>query len=73
MDNVQLAWYCGCYVGPSKWKFSGDWVKEPDECATEFETIGSKYDFDQGACVAQCPSCGAELNQMNDEPTIVEN
>lgn len=34
---MKVSWYCGMFVGPSRWIFSGDWVYEPEECYGEGE------------------------------------
>lgn len=69
---VKISWYCGCYVGPYKWKFSGDWILEPDECCTEFNTEDTLENWNDKCCSATCPECGAELTQEYDDPQLVE-
>ena len=69
---VKVKWYCGCYFGAPKWRFSGDWVKEPDECGEEFETECDKAEWDDKSVSAKCPKCGSELTQEYDHPELVE-
>ena len=70
-STVRVSWFCGHYYGAPKWRFSGDWVKEPDECCEEFETEHDKAEWDDGSVTAKCPKCGAELTQQDDSPEIV--
>jgi hypothetical protein len=69
---VKIAWYCCHYVGSSKWKWSGDWVLEPDECCTDFETEDTKANWDDNCCTAICPNCGADLYQEDDGAELIE-
>ncbi len=64
-DTLIMAdWYCGCYVGPPKWR--GTEVYEPDECYTYFSTVEDLSDFEDEACVTVCPECKADLAQADD-------
>jgi hypothetical protein len=71
-NYVVIEWYCGHYVGPFRWKFSGDWILEPDECATTFTTEDTQQNWDDNCCTATCPECGAELSQEYDVPILME-
>lgn len=68
--EVRVAWFCCNFVGPARWKMSGDWVLEPDECSTEFETVEDRETWDEGCCSAECPSCGRVLNQSDGEAEL---
>ena len=70
--EITVSWYCAQFVGPAKWKFSGDWILEPDECSTEFETEDIQQNWDDECCLATCPSCGVELTQEYDVPQLKE-
>lgn len=62
LEEVEIHWYCGCYVGPSKWRFSGDWVLEPDECTAEGTFWLDREDWDDLAGFGfPCPECGTDL------------
>jgi hypothetical protein len=67
-----LFWNCGANVGIPKWKLYWDWVKEPDECGNAFQTEEYKEEVNDKSCTAKCPSCGAILNQRDDNPVVVE-
>lgn len=69
-EKVCVEWYCGNYRGAFQWRFAGDWLQEPDECGTTFQTIEEKYDFFQNECSAICPKCHATLTQADDEPKL---
>lgn len=71
MDDViiTLHWHCGCYVGPCKWQNTEDY--EPDDCDTDFDTEDTLENWTEGVCSAECPSCGAELTQEYDSPTMM--
>lgn len=58
---IKLHWYCGCFVGPSKWH--GTEVYEPDECTAEGEIEVDPDDWIDGIVAINCTSCGAELTQ----------
>ncbi len=61
---MKVHWYCGMYVGPSKWRETTfDWVNEPDECAGELVTEESPDEWADGICAVYCPSCNAHLTQ----------
>ena len=70
--TIRVKWYCGHSFGAPKWHFSGDWVKEPDECCAEFETECDKDEWDDNSLTAVCPKCGTELRQQDDQPEIIE-
>ena len=72
-ETVKVGWYCSFYVGPPKWSHGTDWVYEPDECGTEFETAVPYEEWELGECGAVCPECGAQLYQYEAEPWLVGN
>lgn len=63
--TITVEWYCGHYVGPPEWRWSGDWAYEPDECEATFSTQEDIDDYEAGDCMTQCPNCGAELWQSD--------
>jgi len=69
---MKFLWLCGHYVGPPQWRFSGDWVFEPDECGEEFETEHTEEELEEEVITATCPKCGAELTLDLDWPERVE-
>jgi hypothetical protein len=70
--KVEIEWYCGRYVGPSVWQYSGDWIKEPYECGNTFKTDEELDDFNKEACSTVCPACGQTLTQWDDEPRRIQ-
>lgn len=68
---MRVEWTCGHFVGPAHWKFSGDWIKEPDECGHVFVTEEDDEEWAEGIVSATCPKCGADLSQKWDEPEAV--
>lgn len=67
-----LHWTCTRYVGPAHWKFSGDWIFEPNECGEEFSTVHDQEEIDEQFICVTCPQCGGELNIDADCPRIEE-
>lgn len=70
--EVKVRWHCYASVGAPYWHEGFDWHYECDECDTEFETVESLDDWNEGSCMAKCPECGYELSQYNDEGELVE-
>ena len=61
LDVLAGSWYCGHYVGPAKWRQSGDWVLEPDECSGEGPFEISREEWNDLVFGVHCTECGAEL------------
>lgn len=58
---MRVHWYCGCFVGSSKWQNVD--IYEPDECTAEGEVEVDEEEWNDGEAVIQCSGCGAELTQ----------
>lgn len=70
---LKTRWYCGMYVGPSYWQYSGDWVMEPDECEGEWEEEVEEELWLEKMCSSYCPSCGALVQQNDGHADLVED
>jgi len=54
------------FVGPSKWRWSGDWVCEPDECFGEGEIEIDPEEWEEMSFLMKCTECGADLDPFCD-------
>lgn len=70
--KVKVYVSCGCYVGEPKWKRGTDWYKEPDECNWEGIIEVEKDEWDEECVSVYCPSCNAELHQLDDHFQLCE-
>ena len=57
------------FVGPYKWRWSGDWIYEPDECPGEGEFKVAREEWENLDFPMECTECGADLDPFCDHFT----
>ncbi len=67
-ETVTVKWYCGLYVGKSRWHNTEVW--EPSECGHAFTTEEISEAAETGLCATICPRCGGEMTMEDDHPKI---
>jgi len=66
---MKVTWHCGMFVGPARWKFSGDWIFEPDECSGEGGFEIDPEEWDDLDFPMECTECAQELDPFCDHFT----